>query len=109
MAIKTGSLGHGIHFEITLGRNAKGIGYTIEEGKHGGNIHSLCDLWLAPAMIAETLHVFRGGAVSGLCHPGDVFQESALSRGEPGFVEFPLRNRLYRFLFCSLNPQEVCM
>jgi hypothetical protein len=24
-------------------------------------------------------------------------------------VEFPLRNRLHRFLVRSLNPQEVCM
>ena len=109
ITISPGSLGHGIHFEITLRRNTKGIGHTIEESKHGGNIHSLCDLWFAPAMIAENLHVLRGGAVGGLCHLGDVFEENALSRGELGIFEFPLRNRLHRFLVCPLNPQEVCM
>jgi hypothetical protein len=103
------SLGHGIHFEITLRRNTKGIGYTVEEGKHGGDIHSLCDLRFAPAMIAENLHVFRGRAVGGLCHLGDVVKQSALGRSQLGFVELPLRNRLYCFLIGSLNPQEVCM
>jgi hypothetical protein len=28
-----GSLGHGIHFEVTLRGNAKGIGHAIEEGE----------------------------------------------------------------------------
>ena len=60
-------------------------------------------------MIAENLHVFRGSAVGGLCHPGDVFEENALSLAEPSLVEFSLRNRLDCFLVCSLNPQEVCM
>jgi hypothetical protein len=60
-------------------------------------------------MIAENLHVFRGGTVSGLCHPGDIFQENALSLGEARLVEFSLGNRLDCFLVCSLNPQEVCV
>jgi hypothetical protein len=108
-ATLTGSLGHGVHFEITLRRNAKGIGYTIKEGKHSGDIDSLCNLWLAPAVIAENLDVFRCGAVSGLCHLGDIFEEDSLSRGELGLVEFSFRNRLHCFLVCSLNPQEVGM
>jgi hypothetical protein len=103
------SLGHGIHFEITLRRNAKGIGHTVEEGKHRGDIHGLCDLWLAPAMIAENLHVFWGGAVGGFCHLRDVVKQSALRRGELRFVEFSFRDRLYCFLVGSLNPQEVGM
>jgi hypothetical protein len=103
------SLCHGIHFEITLRRNTKGIGYTVEEGKHGGDIHSLCDLWLAPAMIAENLYVFCGRAVGGFCHLGDVVKQSTLRRAELRFVEFPLGYRLYCFLVGSLNPQEVCM
>ncbi len=60
-------------------------------------------------MIAKKLHVFLGCAVGGLCHPGDVFQENALSRGKPGLVEFSLGNRLYCFLVGPLNPQEVCV
>jgi hypothetical protein len=109
IGISSGSLGHGIHFEIALRRNAKRIGYTIEEGKQGGNIDSLCDLGLTPAMIAEDLDVFFCCAVGGLGYFGDVFEENALSRCELSLVEVPLRNRLHRFLVCSLNPQEVCM
>lgn len=60
-------------------------------------------------MIAQNLHVCSSGAVGSLCHFGYVVEESALSRGETGFVEFSFRNRLYCFLVCSLNPQEVCM
>jgi hypothetical protein len=109
IAISASSLGHGPHFEITLRRNAKGIGHAIEEGKQRRNIHRLCDLGLAPTMIAEKLHVFRGCAVGGLGHSGDIFEENPLSRGEPGLVEFSLGNRLYCFLVGSLNPQEVCV
>ena len=109
IAISKGSLGHGIHFKITLRRNAKGIGHTIEEGKQGGNVHRLCDLRLAPTMIAEKLHVFGGSTVGGLCHPGDVFKENSFSLGEPSLVEFSLGNRLDCLLVCSLNPQEVCV
>jgi hypothetical protein len=103
------SLGHGIHFEITLRWNAKGIGYTVEEGEHGGDIHSLSDLRLAPAVIAENLHVFWSGAVGRFGHLGDVVKQGALRRGELRFVEFPFRDRLYCFLVGSLNPQEVGM
>ncbi len=105
----SGSLGHGIHLQIALRRNAKSIGHAIEEGKHGGNINSLCDLWLAPAMIAKNLYIFCRCAVGGLGHFGDVFEENTLGRGELCIFEFPLRNRLNRFLIGSLNPQEVCM
>jgi hypothetical protein len=60
-------------------------------------------------MIAEKLHIFGGGTVGGLRHPGNIFEENALSLGEPRFVEFSLGNGLYCFLFGSLNPQEVCV
>ena len=49
-----GSLGHGIHFEITLRRNPKSIGHPIEEGKHRRDIHGFGDLGLAPSMIRES-------------------------------------------------------
>jgi hypothetical protein len=109
IGISSDSLGYGIHFEIALRRNAKSIGYTIEERKHGGNIDSLCDLGLTPAMIAKDLYVFCCCAGGGLGHFGDVFEESAFRWAELSFVEFALRNRLHRFLVGSLNPQEVCM
>jgi hypothetical protein len=109
IAISLNSLGHRIHFKVALWRNAKGVGHAIEESKHSSYIHSLSDLWLAPAMIAENLYVFCGRAVGGFCHLGDVVKQSTLRRAELRFVEFPLGYRLYCFLVGSLNPQEVCM
>ena len=66
-------------------------------------------MYTASAMIAEKLHFILGCAVRGLGHPGDVFEENALSRGEPRLVEFSLGNRLHCFVVGSLNPQEVGM
>ena len=109
IGFSSSSLGHGIHFEITLRRNTKGVGYTIKEGKHCRDIYSLCNLWLAPAMVTENLYVFRGRSVGGLCYLADVFEENSLRWGELSLVKFPLGNRLHRFFVCSLNPQEVCM
>ena len=60
-------------------------------------------------MIAEKLHIFHGCAVSGLCHPGDVFEENALCGVEPRLVEFSRGNRLHCLLVGALNPQEVCV
>jgi len=103
------SLGHGIHFEITLRRNAEGIGNTIEESKHGSNIHSLRDLRLTPAMIAENLHVFHRCSIRRLGHLGDILEKCSLGWSDLRIIEVSFRNCLHRFVVCSLNPQEVCM
>jgi hypothetical protein len=103
------SLGHRVHFEIALRRNAKGIGHTIEEGKHGGDVHRLCDLRFGPAMVAKKLYILVCGSIRRLGNPGDIREESSLRVRQVRFVESSLNNRLYRFVVGSLNPQEVCM
>jgi hypothetical protein len=65
------SFRHAIHFEITLGRYPESIGDPIKEGKHRGYVHSLSNLGLTPAMIAEYLHIFRCRTIRGFrnfCH-----------------------------------------
>jgi hypothetical protein len=104
-----GLLSHGIHFEISLGRNAKGIGDTIEEGEHRCDVHSLGDLRLAPAVIAEKLHVFGSSSIGRLGHLGDIVEKGSLGRSDLRLIELSFRNGLHCFFVCSLNPQEVCM
>src|SRR5271156_5671955 len=55
IAIRLNSLGHRIHFEIPLWRNAKCISDTIEEREHGGDIHRFGNLRFGPAMITKNL------------------------------------------------------
>jgi hypothetical protein len=102
-------LSHGIHFEISLGRNAKGIGDTIEEGEHCCDVHSLGDLRLAPAVIAEKLHVFGSSSIGRLGHLGDIVEKGSFGWSDLRLIELSFRNGLYCFFVCSLNPQEVCM
>jgi hypothetical protein len=109
IAITHSSLGHGIHFEIPLWRNTEGIRHSIEESKHRGYIHSLCDLWLAPTMMAENLYVFHRCSIRRLSHLGDIIEKRSLGWRDPRVIELSFCNRLHRFVVCSLNPQEVCM
>jgi len=90
-----------------LGRNAEGIGDTIEERKHGGDIHRLSNLFLLPARISEFLHVLDRGFVSGFRNQFYVLQQCPLARAETGFLELSAEDCFYALICCSLNPQEV--
>ena len=96
-----------IHLEVALRGDTKRIGHTIEESKHGRNIHSLGDLRLTPSMIPEILYIFVRCAIRGLCHFCHVVEERAFSRAQLGLIQSAICNRLHCLLVCSLNPQEV--
>jgi hypothetical protein len=69
------------HSEVALGGDAEGVGDAVEEGEHGGDVDGFGDLGLGPAVVAELLDVFVGGAIGGLGDLGDVVEESALGGG----------------------------
>jgi hypothetical protein len=98
-----------VHFEIALRRNTEGVRYAIEKCKQRGDIYSFGNLGLAPTVMAEDLHVFRGGAIRRLGHLGDIFKQRAVRVVERSLFEVARRQRLDCFLFRSLNPQEVSM
>ena len=98
-----------VHFEIALRRNTEGVRYAIEKCKQRGDIYSFGNLGLAPTVMAEDLHVFRGGAIRRLGHLGDIFEQRAVRVVERRLFNVARRQRLDCFLFCSLNPQEVSM
>jgi hypothetical protein len=103
------SLGHLVHFEIALRRNTEGIRHAIEKGKQCGDVYRFGNLGLAPTVLAQDLHVFRGGTIRSLGHLGDIFKQRAVRVVERRLFEVARRERLDCLLFCSLNPQEVSM
>jgi hypothetical protein len=103
------SLGHLVHLQIALRRNPEGIRHAIKKGKQRRDVDRFGNLGLAPTVLAQDLHVFRGGAIRRLGHLGDIFQQRAMSVVECRLFKVALRQRLDCFLFCSLNPQEVSM
>jgi hypothetical protein len=103
------SLGHLVHFEIALRRNTEGVRHAIEKGKQRGDVYRFGNLGLAPTVMAQDLHVFRGGAIRRLGHLGDIFKQRAMRIVELRPFEVARRQRLDCLLFCSLNPQEVSM
>jgi len=103
------SLGHLVHFEIALRRDAEGIGHAIKKGKQRGDVYRFGNLGLAPTVMAQDLYVFRRGAIRCFGHLGDIFQQRTMSVVERRFFEVARRQRLDCLLFCSLNPQEVSM
>ena len=103
------SLGHLVHLEIALRRNSKGIRHAIEKGKHRDDVYRFGDLGLSPAMMAQDLNVFRRGAIRRLGHLSHVFQQRTMRVVERRLFEVARSQRLDCLLFCSLNPQEVCM
>ena len=98
-----------VHFQITLRRNAEGIGHPVKEGKHRCDVNRLSDLRLTPAVVAQRLNVRRGGAIRRLRHLGDIFEQNAVCIVEPRLCKIAGGQRLDCFLFSSLNPQEVSM
>jgi hypothetical protein len=60
-------------------------------------------------MIAQRLHVVIGGAIGCFRYPGHVLEECAFRRAQTRIFQIAIRDGLYRFFFCSLNTQEVCM
>jgi len=60
-------------------------------------------------MLAQDLHIFRGSTIRRLGHLGDIFEQRAMCIIEPRPLEVARDQRLNRFLFRSLNPQEVSM
>jgi hypothetical protein len=89
--------------------NPEGIRHAIEKGKQRGDVDGFGNLGLTPTVMAQDLHVFRGGAIRCLGHLGDIFQQGAVRVVKPRLFEVARSQRVYCFLFCSLNPQEVCM
>jgi hypothetical protein len=55
------------------------------------------------------LHVLICGAIRRFCHLGYIIEQSAFSRTQPCLLKIAIRDGLYRFVFGSLNTQEVCM
>jgi hypothetical protein len=55
------------------------------------------------------LHVFICGAIRRLGHLGYIIEQSTFRRTQACFFQIAIRDGLYRFVFCSLNTQEVCM
>ena len=90
-------------------RDTEGVRHAIEKGKQRGDVYRFGDLRLAPAVMAQDLHVFRGGAIRRLGHLGDIFEQRAVRVVERRLFNVARRQRLDCFLFCSLNPQEVSM
>ena len=103
------SLGHLVHLEIALRRNTERVRHAIEKCKQRGDVYRFGNLGLAPTVLAQDLHVFRGGAIRRLGHLGDIFQQRAMRLVERRLFKVARRQRLDCFLFCSLNPQEVSM
>jgi hypothetical protein len=90
-----------------LGRNAKGICDTIEEGKHGRDVHCLGNLFLFPTDLSELLHVLRRGFVSSFRDQLYILQKGALGVTETGFIKLTLEDCFYALICGSLNTQEV--
>jgi hypothetical protein len=95
--------------QVILRRNAEGVGNTIEEGKHGCDIHGFSNLFLLPARVAEPLHVVRSCLVSRFCNQLYVLEQCPLARSETGFVKLAVEDCLYALICGSLNTQEVSM
>jgi hypothetical protein len=74
--------------EVVLGRNSEGIGNPIEEGKQGGNVHRLGNLFLFPAGGSQFLNIFGSGAVRRFCDQLGVFEQCPLCRREAGILQF---------------------
>jgi len=98
-----------VHFKITLRSNPEGIRHSIEEREHGRDINSLGYLRLRPPMTPQFLHVLICGAICRFRHPGYIIEQSTFRGAQACFFQIAIRNGLYRFVFCSLNTQEVCM
>jgi len=98
-----------VHFEVTLRSYPEGIRDSIEECEHRGDIDSLGYLRLRPAMISQLSHVLICGAIRRFGHLGHIIEQGAFRRTQARFFQIAIRDGLYRFVFCSLNTQEVCM
>jgi hypothetical protein len=103
------SRGHLVHLEIALRRNAEGVGYAVEEGKHRRDVNRLRNLRLTPTMVAQDLYVLRRCAVSCFRHFGHILKQRAVCVVQRSLFEVARNQRLDCLLFCSLNPQEVSM
>jgi len=109
VCVSYGSLGHLVHFKITLRGNAEGVCHAVEEGEHRGDVHRFGNLGLTPTMLAHALYIFRGRAIRRLGYLGDIFEQRTVCVVGCSLFEVARNQRLDCFLFCSLNPQEVSM
>jgi hypothetical protein len=105
----TRSLGHLVHFKVALRGDAEGVGHAVKEGEHRRDVDRLGNLGLAPTVVAQDLYIFRGRAIRRLGHLSDIFEQHAVCVVERRLLKVARNQRLDRFLFCSLNPQEVSM
>ena len=60
-------------------------------------------------MLTQELYILWRGAVGRLGHLGDVLEQDPVCVVQPGVFEVSRDQRLYCFLFRSLNTQEVSM
>src|SRR6266567_8417267 len=95
--------------EVVLGRNAKGIGDTVEESEHRNHIHRLGNLFFLPAYIAELLHVLGSCFVSSFRDQLYIFQKRTLTGTETSLVKIALKDCFHALICGSLNTQEVSM
>ena len=102
-------LGHPVHFEIALRENSESVRHPVEEGKHRRDVDRFGNLRISPAVLTQELYILRRGTVSRLSHLGDVLEQYPVCVVQPGVFEISRDQRLYCFLFCSLNTQEVSM
>lgn len=94
-------------YEVVLGRHAKGIGYTVEEGKHCDYVNSLGDLVFRPACFSQFLDVLMCGVTGCPGYQFCILEQRMLSGREVCLIELSLGNGCDRLIGCSLNPQEV--
>ncbi len=100
---------HFAMLQIVLWRNAEGVGNAIEECEHRGDVYRFGNLILCPSGIAQLLHIFVSGTISGAGDDLDVIHQRALRRSQAGFVELAFENCCNTFVIGSLNTQEEGM
>lgn len=103
------SLRQGVHLQISLRRNAESICNAIKEREHGRDIYGFRNLLFRPTMIPQSLYVLMRRVVCRLRNFLHIIQKRAFRIAQTSFVQLARSDGLYRFLFCSLNPQEVSM
>ena len=95
--------------QVIRRRHAKGVGNTIEEGKHGRDVHSFRNLILTPPEIPQSLNIFVGRTVCSVGDQLNVTKQADLPAGKSCFIQLTFQDGLNTFIGCSLNTQEVSM
>lgn len=98
-----------VHLEVALRRNAEGVGDTVEEREHCGDVYGLGDLRLRPTRVAKLLNLFGRCARCRFGHFLNVIEQEALCDAKSGVVEVTFGDGCYCLVLCSLDTQEVGM